>query len=138
MRVVLDTNTVISGLFWRGKPFQILELMRSGTITVYTSEAILEELLDVLKRPKFSKRLAILNVSPQQVVNRFIEWVEVVEVGEVKKIVISDPDDDQIIACARSVNADFIISGDADILDIKEKVTIPIVTSGEFLDIFAV
>ena len=111
---------------------------KAGTITVYTSEAILEELLDVLKRPKFSKRLAILNVSPQQVVNRFIEWVEVVEVGEVKKIVISDPDDDQIIACARSVNADFIISGDADILDIKEKVTIPIVTSGEFLDIFAV
>jgi putative PIN family toxin of toxin-antitoxin system len=50
MRVVLDTNTVISGLFWRGKPFQVLELMRSGTITVYTSEAILEELLDVLKR----------------------------------------------------------------------------------------
>jgi predicted nucleic acid-binding protein len=61
--------------------------------------------------------------------------VEVVEVGEVKKIVISDPDDDQIIACASSVNADFIISGDADILDIKEKITIPIVTSGEFLDI---
>lgn len=138
MRVVLDTNTVISGLFWRGKPFQVLELMRAGTITVYTSEAILEELLDVLKRPKFSKRLAILKVSPQQVVNRFIEWVEVVEVGEVKKIVISDPDDDQIIACARSVNADFIISGDADILDIEEKVKIPIVTSGEFLDILAV
>ena len=138
MRVFLDTNTVISGLFWRVKPFQVLELMRSGTITVYTSEAILEELLDVLKRPKFSKRLAILKVSPQQVVNRFIEWVEVVEVGEVKKIVLSDPDDDQIIACARSVNADFIISGDADILDIKEKVTITIVTSGEFLDMLAV
>jgi predicted nucleic acid-binding protein len=42
MRVVLDTNTVISGLFWRGKPFDVLELMRSGTIKVDTSKAILE------------------------------------------------------------------------------------------------
>jgi putative PIN family toxin of toxin-antitoxin system len=50
MRVVLDTNTVISGLFWRGRPFEVLELMRSGKIKVYTSEAIREELLEVLQQ----------------------------------------------------------------------------------------
>ncbi|VXD17644.1 hypothetical protein PL8927_600043 [Planktothrix serta PCC 8927] len=101
MRIVLDTNTVISGLFWRGKPFQVLELMRLGRIKVYTSGAILEELLDVLNRPKFSTRLALLGFSPQEVVNSLMSWVEVVEIGEVEKIVISDPDDDQIIACAK-------------------------------------
>ncbi|MBD2482242.1 putative toxin-antitoxin system toxin component, PIN family [Planktothrix sp. FACHB-1365] len=137
MRIILDTNTVISGLFWRGKPFQVLELMRLGRIKVYTSGAILEELLDVLNRPKFSTRLALLGFSPQEVVNSLMSWVEVVEIGEVEKIVISDPDDDQIIACAKLVDADFIISGDTDLLNIREKITIPIVSAGEFLDILA-
>jgi predicted nucleic acid-binding protein len=63
--------------------------------------------------------------------------VEVVEVEDVQKIVISDPDDDQIIAGAKLANADFIISGDADLLNIKEEVTIAIVNYGEFLDILA-
>lgn len=137
MRVVLDTNTVISGLFWRGRPFEVLELMRSGKIKVYTSEAIREELLEVLQRPKFSQKLALLNSSAQQVVNRFISWVEVIEVGEVAKVVISDPDDDQIIACAKLANADFIISGDADLLNVNGNISIPIVNAGQFLDILA-
>ncbi|MGD1808750.1 putative toxin-antitoxin system toxin component, PIN family [Dapis sp. BLCC M126] len=137
MRIILDTNTVISGIFWRGKPFEVLELVRSGQIEVYTSEVMLEELLDVLQRPKFSKRLALLESSPQEVVNSWIYWVKVVEIGEVEKVIISDPDDDQIIACAKLVNADFIISGDTDLLNIKAKVTIPIVSAGEFMDILA-
>ncbi|NEO52174.1 MAG: putative toxin-antitoxin system toxin component, PIN family [Okeania sp. SIO3B5] len=49
MRIILDTNTVISGLLWRGKPFEVLELVRSGQVEAYTSEAMLEELLDVLR-----------------------------------------------------------------------------------------
>ncbi len=171
MRVVLDTNTVISGLFWRGRPFEVLELMRSVKIKVYTSEAIREELLEVLQRPKFSQKLALLNSSAQEVVrsrakinyqmkenrrlgsvkrnptsrylittqvlNRFISWVEVIEVGEVAKIVTSDPDDDQIIACAKLANADFIISGDADLLNVKDDISIQVVNAGQFLDILA-
>ncbi|NET27959.1 putative toxin-antitoxin system toxin component, PIN family [Okeania sp. SIO1I7] len=137
MRIILDTNTVISGLFWRGKPFEVLELVRSGKVEVYTSEAMLEELLDVLQRPKFSGRLALLESSPQEVVNSWISWVEVVEVAEVEKVVISDPDDDQIIACAKLANADFIISGDTDLLNIKAEVIIPIVSADEFIDILA-
>jgi putative toxin-antitoxin system toxin component, PIN family len=137
MGIILDTNTVISGLFWRGKPFEVLELIRSGKVEVYTSQAMLEELLDVLQRPKFSKKLALLESSPQKMVNSWISWVEVVEVAEVEKVVISDPDDDKIIACAKLANADFIISGDTDLLNIKAEVTIPIVSAGEFMDILA-
>lgn len=46
MRVVLDTNTVLSGIFWGGHPRQILEMARSGTISICTSQALLDELLD--------------------------------------------------------------------------------------------
>ena len=90
MRIILDTNTVISGLFWRGIPFEVLELIRLGKVEVYTSQAMLEELLDVLQRPKFSKKLALLESSTKKMVNSWISWVEVVEVAEVEKVVISD------------------------------------------------
>ena len=70
-------------------------------------------------------------------VNSFISWVEVIEVGEVEKVIISDPDDDQVIACAKLANADFIISGDTDILNVKDDISIPVVNAGEFLEILA-
>ncbi len=57
MNIVLDTNTVISGLFWRGAPGQELDLARSGTFTLFTSPDLLSELADVLGRKKFSARL---------------------------------------------------------------------------------
>ena len=44
MNIVLDTNTVISGLFWKGAPRQLLDLARSGTFTLFTSPDLLVEL----------------------------------------------------------------------------------------------
>ena len=51
MNIVLDTNTVISGLFWKGAPRQVLDLARSGTFTLFTSPDLLAELGKVLERP---------------------------------------------------------------------------------------
>ena len=66
MNIVLDTNTVISGLFWRGAPRQILDLARSGAITLFTSPSLLAELSDVLAREKFSVRLEQADVSVEE------------------------------------------------------------------------
>jgi putative PIN family toxin of toxin-antitoxin system len=52
MRVVPDTNTVVSGLLWQGAPHDLLILASTGEITLYTSPALLAELRDVLNRPK--------------------------------------------------------------------------------------
>lgn len=57
MRVVLDTNVIVSAIFWHSKPHSILELIRSQQLEGWTSEALLAELLEVLSRNKFSSRL---------------------------------------------------------------------------------
>jgi len=61
MRLVLDTNIVISALLWRGKPSQLLEAVsRSRELRLFASPALLEELADVLTRPMAAKRLALI------------------------------------------------------------------------------
>lgn len=52
MRVVADTNTVVSGLFWRGAPRLVLDAARQGRLTLFTTAALLLELENVLKRDK--------------------------------------------------------------------------------------
>jgi uncharacterized protein len=68
MKIVLDTNTVISGLFWRGAPRQVLDLARSGSITLFTSPELLAELADVLGLKKFSGRLALAETNVDELV----------------------------------------------------------------------
>lgn len=137
MRVVLDTNTVISGFLWGSYPRQILDLVRNQQIEIYTSSPLIEELLDVLSRPKFAQRLlAVIQETPEALVNNYINLVQIVEIHIVEKIIINDPDDDQVLACAVSSSADYIISGDQDLLTLKLYQNIPIVTAREFMTIW--
>lgn len=137
MRVVLDTNTVISGFLWGSYPRQILDLVRNQQIDIYTSSALIEELLDVLSRPKFAQRLkAVIQETPEALVNNYRNLVEIVEIYTVEKIIINDPDDDQVLACAVSSSADYIISDDQDLLTLKLDQNIPIVTAREFMVIW--
>jgi len=76
MRIVLDTNTVISGLLWFGNPRQTLDLAGEGTVTICTSSDLLSELEKVLARPKFTERLATVGTSVEEVLDRFIELAE--------------------------------------------------------------
>jgi putative PIN family toxin of toxin-antitoxin system len=133
MRVVLDTNIVISGLFWGSHPRRILESARSGEITLYTSQALLNELLDVLNRSKFAERLGLIAATPQEVVDNYAALVEVVEVSDIEPVVADDPDDDAVLACAIAANARYIVSGDSDLLSLSTYRSIQIVSATEFL-----
>ena len=62
MRVVADTNTVVSGLLWHGNPRRVLEAARAGALQLYTSAALLAEIEEVLQRPKFAQRLSLAGV----------------------------------------------------------------------------
>ncbi|MEJ2669615.1 MAG: putative toxin-antitoxin system toxin component, PIN family [Gammaproteobacteria bacterium] len=53
VRLVLDTNIVVSALLWAGVPRRLLELGRDNTVTLFSSPALLDELADVLARKKF-------------------------------------------------------------------------------------
>jgi putative PIN family toxin of toxin-antitoxin system len=63
MRVVADTNTVVSGLLWQGNPRRVLEAARAGTLQLYPSAALLAEIEEVLQRPKFAERLSLAGVA---------------------------------------------------------------------------
>ena len=131
MRIVLDTNTVISSLLWFGNPRQILDLAEEGTVTICTSPDLLDELEKVLARPKFTERFAAVGTSVEEVLDRFIELTEVVEKVTV---VLADPDDDAVISCALAAGADCIVSGDEHLLSLKSYGGIEILSAAQFLD----
>ena len=99
MRVVLDTNVVMSALLWRGAPHQLLEAIRQRpSIQLCSSAALLEELADVLTRPSATQRLAIIGKTAREVLADYVDAVELVEPLSVPRVVPDDPDDDQVIA----------------------------------------
>lgn len=68
MRVVLDTNVVLSALLWRGTPYQLLEAIRQQQhVQLVSSATLVAELADVLTRPKSVKRLAVIEMSRREV-----------------------------------------------------------------------
>ena len=71
MRVVADTNTVVSGLLWTGAPRALLDAARIAQISLYTSAALLEELSDVLPRAQFARRLSASKMSVERLVRRY-------------------------------------------------------------------
>ena len=113
MRIVLDTNVVLSALLWRGTPHHLLAAIgQRSNIQLYSSTALLEELADVLTRPSATKRLALIGRSAREVLADFVEAIELVEPASVPRMVVGDVDDDQVIAAAIAARADLIVSGD--------------------------
>ncbi len=132
MRIVLDTNVVLSALLWRGTPHQLLTAIRQQSgVQLYSSTALLDELADVLTRPTATKRLAVIGKTAREVLSDYVEAVELVEPTTVPRVVPTDPDDDQVIAVALTAHADLIVSGDADLLSVASFEGIPIVTAAQ-------
>jgi len=133
MKIVLDTNVFISSFFWGGNPRKLLTRVIDGKDSLFVSDEVLREVFSVMSRPKF-------NVPSQQVAH-FINSIQevsfrVVPIGIVQGV-CRDSDDDKILECAVLGNVDFIVSGDKDLLSLKEFRGIPIVTASEYLGIFA-
>lgn len=72
MRLVLDTNTVLSALLWRGTPYRLLQAIRHQhpSLQLYSSPVLLEELTDVITRPSFTQRLDSIGKTVRQVLRR--------------------------------------------------------------------
>jgi putative PIN family toxin of toxin-antitoxin system len=134
MRLVLDTNTVLSALLWRGTPYRLLETIRNQhpSLQLFSSPVLLDELTDVIARPAFSKRLTSIGKTVRQVLADYIEIVDLVEPIEVPRIG-RDPDDDHVLACALTAKADLIVSGDKDLLALHEYQNIPILAPADAL-----
>ena len=131
MRVVADTNIVVSGLFWRGTPRQLLDSARAGLIDLYTSPALLAELSEVLHRDKFVERLASVGVSINDLVMGYAALAKVVKPTTLVSAISDDPDDNLILECALASYADAIVSGDNHLLKLNNFRNMPIITTNE-------
>ena len=116
MRVVADTNTVVSGLLWHGPPRQVLDAARAGTLQLYTTAVLLAELDEVLQRPKFAQRLTLAGVTTRTLVLGYAALARLIEPAVIVPVVEEDPDDDAVLACAVAAQAEAIVSGDSHLL----------------------
>lgn len=131
MRAVIDTNVLISGLLWHGAPHVLLEQIRAGTLALVSSPALLAEFEDVIGRAKFNAILTRSNTSRETVLAEMRKLAEVIAPPPLSKPVCRDPDDDEILALAIAAQADLIVSGDGDLLSLRNYLNIPILDPAE-------
>lgn len=113
MKVVIDTNVIISALLFGGNPGRLLDLWRNKYITPLVSQEIMDEYLKVLSYPKF--RLSEQEIK-YLIMYEILPWFEVIIVMEGSHFVTDDPADDKFIWCAMAGGAEYIISGDDHLL----------------------
>jgi putative PIN family toxin of toxin-antitoxin system len=128
-RVVLDTNVLISAVLFNGPPRAILELVIGGSVHCSLSLALLDELRDVLERPKFrfSAEQAL------QVVEELHAVCDIVDPATRVSVVTADPNDNIILECALESKADIIVSGDQHLLALAEFKGIQIVSPSDYM-----
>jgi len=97
VRLVLDTNIVVSGLIWGGVPRQLLNLGQDSQMTLFTSSLLLDELADVLGRSKFAALLASQSITPTFLMQRYGLLANLVKPQAIERTVPDDADDDAVI-----------------------------------------
>ncbi len=144
MIIVLDTNVLISGIFWSGPPSKILQLVENGDeIQLAQSYETFEEFEEVLQRGKFSQIVTQRKLDIPQILESLFTVSEFylisrVNSGDVEKeINIEDADDLKFVELAIAAGARYIVSGDPHLLKIKKYKHIDIINPTEFLEIIS-
>jgi len=132
LRVVLDSNVILSGLMSpKGTTGRIVQAWKDNRLTLLICEAQLEEIKRVLAYPKIQKRL---NWSAEKI-NLFVKLLayrsEYVDISGVKAYVPQDADDEMLLATLIAAKADYLVSGDSDLLALRESYVI--ITPAQFL-----
>jgi uncharacterized protein len=136
MRAVLDTNVIVSAVLTQGSPpDQVIQVLRQGAFELITSEILLAELERVLRRPYFRDRLGWTDLE----ISTFISGIEqealVVSPTVQLNVVLIDIDDNRVLEAAIAGQADYIVSGDRDLLTLDSYKGIEIVTPATFISI---
>ncbi len=132
LRVVLDTNVLISAIGWRGNPRKVLTLCIEGKVGLLQSQETLKELKRVLQRERFN----FIPVEKREVLLRHLTGISIkVTPNENVEVITEDPGDNKFLDCALAGKADYVVSGDKHLLELKEYRGIKIVTPSDLLKI---
>jgi uncharacterized protein len=131
LRIVLDTNILISAIGWDGPEREILRKVFNGEIKIISSQEILTEFFNVLTREKF-KSVKRSDIGRFSIL--ILETFEMVETKTKVDLIKEDPDDNMVLECALDGGADLIVSGDKHLLGLERVGDIRIMTSRNFID----
>ena len=132
MKVVLDTNVLISGIFFGGIPGRILSAWASGELTIVLTPDILDEYRRVVL--ELSNKHPDLKSAAESVLTLLAMNATIVDAPALDAAVSDDPDDDKFLACAVASRTRIIISGDKHLLDISGWKDLKVLTPRQFHD----
>ncbi len=130
MQVVVDTNVLISAVFFGGKPGHILEAWQQKKIELVISTDMLAEYVDVLHR--LSAKYPKVDVS--QIITLITSFGLIVEARDLNEQICEDPDDDKFIAAALESSSSVIITGDMHLLDVSGYAGIEMIEPSVFIE----
>jgi len=133
VRIVLDTNVVVSGLLTAlGPPAQVVDLVSSGDISLVVDQRILVEYRDVLARPRF--KFGVREVNDFLTLARHAEFV----IGAPLPFTLTDPDDEPFLEAAVAGAVDALVTGNEKLFRVPGgRLAVPILSPRHFLGIFA-
>jgi putative PIN family toxin of toxin-antitoxin system len=130
LKVVIDTNVFVSGVFFSGPPYQILKAWQSGELELAVSQEILDEYQRVGKI--LERDRPGIDISP--ILNFVVEHASVYQPARLKQPVCEDPDDDKFISCALASRSNVIVSGDKHLLKVSGYQGIEVLKPRQFTD----
>ncbi|MGO9659511.1 MAG: putative toxin-antitoxin system toxin component, PIN family [Acidimicrobiales bacterium] len=130
--VVLDTNTLVSGLGWSGPPSVLVDALLAGELMLVSSPPLLDELERVLAYPK----LAHVFDDPAGITILVRSVAEVVEPTSTLAAVADEPDN-RVLEAAVEAGVDAVVTGDAGLLALVEFQGIPVMSAVKFLEWWA-
>jgi len=131
IKVVVDTNVIISSILFGGIPGELIPLWKSGRIKPLASKEIIDEYIKVLAYPKFELSETEINYI---LYNEILPYFDIIQIKDRPVIIKVDPSDDKFIHCAKAGKAGVIISGDQHLLRLKTYQKIKILTPAKFLE----
>jgi uncharacterized protein len=126
MEIVLDTNVFISGIFWKGIPRKVVSLWTKNKIQLLITKQIFNEYI------RISRKLDYKGITTNKWAVRIIKNSIIIQDKELTSI-CRDPEDNKFLNCALTGNADYLISGDKDLLTLKKIGSTKIVSPKQFI-----
>ena len=136
MRIVLDTNVVVSGLLWEGAPKRLLRTGNLEGVELFTSTPLLVELRGTLSKSKLGPKIDVSGNSVGELVDLYSKLAAVVEPAPLPRIA-PDPDDDVVIGTAVAAKADLLVTGDRALHSVARYEGVRIASVREALDAVA-
>jgi len=132
MKIVIDSNIFVSSFFWGGHPREVFERVINGFDELYITDEIIKEITSVMSSSKFE----VNSIEIEDYIKIIEKYSQKIALKNVPKSISRDNDDDKILQCGLDGDVDYIVTGDKDLLVLKEYETIKILNPKDYLETF--